>query len=242
MRAKKGFTLVELIVVIAMIAVLAAIILPNISSDKSRIQAANIAARDFYSSVQYCFTKYMKYEAELSIEIAKDTESQKYITYQRKLNGNYPTGDYTYVEMRVEQNLIKYVHVRKSLSELLLDTSEASDTAFERLLANDIDNVLETSTDGYYFAVIEYKDTSTVLSDATATVKVQSAFYSQWDIAPVTGETNTFREENLLFIEDNILANGNICGSCTSAKDVNNRRVGTVGTYFMNVSADLTLS
>ena len=59
---KKGFSLVELIVVIAIIAVLLAMSVPSLSSRDANKKASILAARDFYSATQNLFSKYSKYE------------------------------------------------------------------------------------------------------------------------------------------------------------------------------------
>lgn len=60
MRNKKGFTLVELIVVIAIIGVLAAILVPSMLGfvRDARITSANSNAHSAYTGMQACLTKY----------------------------------------------------------------------------------------------------------------------------------------------------------------------------------------
>ena len=52
LKAKKGFTVIELIVVIAIIGVLTAVIVSNAGTDREKKQSAYNAAQDFYSTVQ----------------------------------------------------------------------------------------------------------------------------------------------------------------------------------------------
>lgn len=60
MRNKKGFTLVELIVVIAIIGVLVAILVPSMLGfvRDARITSANSNAHSAYTGMQACLTKY----------------------------------------------------------------------------------------------------------------------------------------------------------------------------------------
>lgn len=241
MKAKKGFTIIELIVVIAIIAVLTGIILSMSNNKSEKIQAANGYARDFYSTVQYSFTKYMKYEAELSIAIKNDTASANIIAYNKNLNGNFPKNKYTYIDMYIKNNQIVYVRAMSSLKALLQETSDNCITAFDELLKNDFDTLMETSVDGHFFALVEYDDAG-LTSTTGASVKVHSAYYTAQDLLTVVdGAEDDYRTDNLRFNDNNILANGNICGVCTSVKD-GDIYIGTVGTYFMNVSSSLTNS
>lgn len=65
---KKGFTLIELIVVIAIIGVLAAILVPSMLGyvKKSKIQAANTAASSVYKAVNSALTELDEEDKDLS--------------------------------------------------------------------------------------------------------------------------------------------------------------------------------
>ena len=58
MRNKKGFTFIELIVVMGIIAVLAAIIIPNlIGNDTDKKRSANVNAQTFFTAMQLTMTR-----------------------------------------------------------------------------------------------------------------------------------------------------------------------------------------
>lgn len=246
LKAKKGFTVVELIVVIAIIAVLTAVILSNAGTENERIQAANTAARDFYSTVQYSFTKYMKYESDLSLAIKNQnasfvTDSDKMIMYYSSLNGNYPTNKLTFIKMYVDKNQIKYVQTFKSLGDMLRETSTSCKIKFDELLMGDFDTVMESNVDGYYYAAVSFGGWAESSANVkSAPVKVHSAYYSANPLPELVGDATTYLTNNLKFENYSRLSNGNICGVCTSVKGTddegNSVFLGEKGTVFMGAS------
>lgn len=246
LKAKKGFTMVELVIVIGIIAVLAAVILSNSGTENKKIQAANNAAQDFYSTVQYSFTKYMKYEADLSIAIAeenkgKTNDSDKIMMYYPLLNGNYPTNRLTFVKMFVNRNQIQYVQTFKTPKDMINETSTSCKSKFDELLKNDFDTVMESNVDGYYYALVTFEGSAVSAANVkSAPVKVHSAYYSARPFAEVAGDVTTYRVNNLEFESYCRLSNENICGVCSSAKyddsDGNKVFLGEEDTYFMGAT------
>jgi len=228
--------MLELIVVIAIIAVLLAVILPSVSTDKEKKNAADLRAMDFYSAVQHIFTKYMKYEGPLNSGMkTADTDTDELIYYVKKLNGNFPKNNYTFIEMFVENGEAQHVHAAGTLKDLLdikNDTTERPLTDTESQLLKDIPGFMDTAEDGYYFALVKYTDNSTALEEQVPTVKVHSAYYIRHDLPkPTVGD-------ELTFSEDRRLPNGDICGVCSSIKDsVTNTLLGQEGTRFTNKEA-----
>ncbi len=244
LKAKKGFTMIELIVVIAIIGILTAVILANVGTEREKIQAANAAAQDFYSTVQYSFTKYMKYEADLSLEIANENKTilpaNRIINYVRELNGNYPVNKTTIIRMFVDQNQIQYVQAFKSVESMLSDASTSCKTKFDELLMNDFETLMVSNVDGYYYALVTFSGAGTIPSPAP--VKVHSAYYSPQSFIELTGDTTAYRVNNLTFENNNRLSNGSICGVCSSAKYTVSgisTPLGNEGTFFMGVDPAL---
>lgn len=237
LKAKKGFTLIELIVVIAIIAVLIAVILPNVGTKKEKIQAANMRATDFYSGVQYCFTKFMKYESNLSVDLKSE---ETLIKYSKEANGNYPVNKYTYIEMYVEGSVIRHVRAADNISDIFDHSSATGNTFFEMLMLNEIESVLDVEVDGYYYALIDYTS-YTGMSGSTipSSVRVHSAYYCEDEFPPVTGSPSDYRDAQLLFREDNVLANGYIVGVSTSRECATGQTVGMAGSYFMDLDSTL---
>lgn len=250
LKAKKGFTVVELIVVIAIIAVLTAVILSNAGVENEKIQAANNVARDFYSTVQYSFTKYMKYESDLSLEIKGETgtnASKNFIQYWAELNGNYPVNTTTFIKMFVDKNQIKYVQTFSSLKDMLSESTTDARNAFDRLMMSDFDTVMESNVDGYYYALVTFdkaSNSATVKPTGAAPVKVHSAYYCARPFIQVSGGTDTteYVINNLTFKKYGVLSNDEICGVCTSATyTIEGKKVylGDEETYFMGTDSHL---
>lgn len=160
LRDKKGFTLVELIVVLAMIGVLTAIILP-MSLNAGKPQAAVSKAKSFYFGSQRILIQYRADAPE------KETG---YLSYE-KGGRTYTigTGDYLYMCAKAEKN--------KGFTELRLakldapSDSSAANTATgytqyqyaEVITASSPDHALldkmntfsTDDDDGYYFALVD---------------------------------------------------------------------------------------
>lgn len=240
MRAKKGFSMIELIVVVAIIGILIAVIVPNVGNDRAKREQANTTATDFYSAVQYCFSKYSKYEAALSPELKADIPSKSFIDYFPAVSGNYPVNKVTYIKMKNgSDGKIEYVHVASSLSDLLADTTTTNTNAFADLLAKDIGDMFYSELEGCYFAYVYFADASTALASTTNTVRVKMTHFMYEDMPSTATVDSAFINNNLLFTDYAYLANNRICGTCSSIKS-GSVYLGDVGTYFLNKGDEVT--
>ena len=223
LKAKKGFTIVELIIVVAIIGVLIAIVAPLFSSDQARRDAADIYASDFYSGLQYNFTRYQKTEADITPKFADPTE-QEFIKFSADVGGNVLTKT-IYIEIMYDQG-IKYVHIADSLFKLTNLGNDASSTAFEKLIENDMNDIGNGGSKGYYYAK--------VTMDTSYNLKVKTVHFTEERLPAVVGSVDSYRTDALHFIDNGVIATGSICGTCSSEKNITNGYVGGVGTYFMN--------
>ena len=237
LKKSRGFTLIELIVVIALIAVLSAVILTSTRDDSKERTAANSRAQDFYTCVQYNYMVYEKYEHALSVDIDADPTAQ--IKYYPELNGNFPTIDFTFIEMCIDNGVIQYVHTAADLETLVNDTREdTAPTPYETRLMDDFKVTIDSGTDGFYYALVEKRNSSTGAFDYTTLVKVHSAYYSPERLPLKTAASDAYREGELLFVDDAKLANHQIMGACTDYKS-GGYYIGTPGSYFMGMTSSL---
>ena len=236
----------ELIVVIAIVAVLMAMILPIFSSDEAEKQAAETYASDFYASLQYNMTRYQKTEYHLTPELQVLAEkyekgeagAEPYIIFRKDLGGNVFTTKtenackYLYIEVAYEKG-IKYVKIASTLGELIGDTTTTtSDAPFEKLLQNDLEEVMNSSVEGHYYAVVmcdyKYDDKGSVTA-GYGDLKVMSAHYCE-EVIPSTAD-----KDDLMFVDFSELQCGLLCGTCSSDMD-GTSHMGAPKTYLLNIS------
>lgn len=250
LKARKGFTIIELIVVIAIIAVLMAVIFPMINSRRSRIAEGNSAARDFYAAMQSTMIKYSLYEGPLS-PVYEATATTGDMYYYKSMNGNYPfkrgttPGDFPvttslYVEIATKNNVIGDVVVTAAvdtetdygngigLYNLRKEAATDVNNEFGRLLRSELQKRINYQ-DGFYYAKVTYKNilTGTLPQKMEAeTIKVDYTLFSR-DRMPSskTGNFTNFRNNALYFGDDYVIANGDVFGVCAA-----NAMLGLAGT------------
>lgn len=245
LKAKKGFTIIELIVVIAILGVLMAVILPSISQQRSRINEARSAAKDFYAAVQTVMNNFSVFDGQLLPDDSKDSDV---IHYYRNMGGNYPFdpdpnghSESAANEMGYPDQTVMYIMVHaknRNIEEIGIVTKEKnknnSDNGMFQLLKRDpadrntkFADILKRGikdrvsfNDGYYYAKVDFE------------------YPSGMDIAgePIDAYMSTIKVEYtafcrkelpdlpydgflnaLTFGTDYVLNwNGEICGTCAS--------------------------
>ncbi len=256
-KAKKGFTIIELIVVIAIIAVMMAIILPTLSTERSRITEAKSASRDFYAAIQTAMSKYSTYDGQLSSAYVNDN-NLGIMRYYPLMGGNYPfdksypsantDSEYPaltsmYIMVHAWNDIIEDVAVvtraagntaaDPGMYQLLKRDAADMDTEFGKLLAGEIDNRI-VFNDGWYYARVDFSYPVSYLGTPEDiklyTVKVAYAAYSRKELPVPTGTYDDFVNSTLTFGSDYKLNNGEVCGTCATWDETNATRVGLAGT------------
>lgn len=253
---KKGFSLLELVIVIAIIGILTAMIVPTLSTGEAQKKAALSGAKDFYSATQYLVTKYSRFEGFLSDEmkqqqLGNDTNnlsSDSILEFKKAFCGNYPqsTNNYIMISMAVRRSEIAYVNAvsAPTVAEceekifkqegLIKSGDNYVMTPFERVFAQDVDPLFEQQ-DGVYYATIRAEGHTATLLEETSinpSMRVIMAGFCSDELPIASGDINTYRNDVLLFREDFRLANNFYMGVCSSLKDSSNNYVGAPGSYF----------
>lgn len=238
---KKGFSLLELVVSIAIIGVLLAMILPSLSTRDANKKASISAAKDFYSATQSLFSKYSKYEDYLYYGQKDELAADKVIDYVKDLGGNFPKNAYTALAMKVENSKIVYVDAislgSPTLAEMAMYSKSgvATETNFEKMFAKDIEPLFYLQ-DGMYYAYIYFVSNANATLQGetnTNTVRVLAAAYCPTEFPPSGDDYNDFMENYLLLTDNGLNAKGMFLGVCSSTKDTNlDLNIGAPGSYF----------
>lgn len=242
---KKGFSLVELVVVIAVIALLLAMILPNLSTSDANKQRTIDGAKDFYTAAQHLFSKFSKVESEFTGVSADDTvKPLDVLCYDKEFGGNRPVNEYVVLCMQVVNSKVTMVDAcagddpELAMMQVLSRKNQSVESGFEKVFRAEADALLEAS-DGFYYAIVRYDDTLEGLHDTAGNnlVKVVAAGYGDYQLRAYTGDVSdhtafeNYRNSELLVSSFGQLANGDYFGIQSSEK-IGDNYIGEPGTYF----------
>ncbi|MDE7361695.1 MAG: prepilin-type N-terminal cleavage/methylation domain-containing protein [Oscillospiraceae bacterium] len=242
MRSRRGFTVAELIVVVAIIAVVATMLLPTFDTRKSNIDKAISASHDMYNVMQSIFTKYSLYEGPLNLTLKSEETptATSYIHFFKKVGGNYPckAGATSFpdmpetcelfIEVDAKGGIINSVNVGNTFEDLLKRGDNVKDSSLGRQLKNDLETRI-SAYDGYYLVKVRYEAVAPTPPETTTdevnTVRICFAAFSEKQFPQCTGSWSEYASKNLLF---------NWTGSYTTAK----RIVGVFSPYVANAEGE----
>lgn len=250
LKAKRGFTLIELIVVIAVLGVLIGTLLFGTDGKREKIAEANTTASDFYSTLQAEFTNFQMFDGPLTITLQKAYKEDKAIGANGKLGGvkYYPAvgGNYPYSGGKLAGDT--FDTAKPLAAELYVEFQTLGSTLRRVNYASDIDTLLEMTgdgnkdaqicmvlqqemkermhyRDGYYYAKISY--TPPGLSPSGLTKADYRDVSVKVDWVAFCNKEITDNTDTSSFKQQNILNSGTVCGVHTTAAYPD---LGTTGT------------
>ena len=259
LKAKRGFTMIELIVVIAIIAVMSGVVLFGSNGRREKILEANTAAADFYSVIQAEFTGLQMFDGPITmwtnkqytddnLKNLKDQPEFGGLKYYPKAGGNYPfdgtiepgethwggepKAAALYIEVYAFAGTVRRVNYANDITELLeLEKSNDNDK-YElcMVLKEELKDRIEYKN-GYYYARISY--TPPMPDPAGLTVYDYRERPVKVDWAAYCA--NEITDPNETFLSQNYLTNSGICGvQYTRNSKATFESLGTTGTSFLS--------
>ena len=208
MRNKKGFTFVELIVVMGIIAVLAAIIIPNlIGNDTDKKRSANVNSQTFFTAVQLAMTRAQTTERSL---VSYATGEFHFIEYEKGVNTIKSqlgeSAPLMFIEAEFEQRGIKGVHIEETLTRLMAlpDFDGTTQTTLESYIATNLDKYMVDSYQGYFYAVV----------DSNFTVLATHFVQDRLPMSTSYANASAFRDALMLNSSERVTGYDCILGSC----------------------------
>lgn len=259
LKSGRGFTTIELIVVVAILAVLVSTVFVSSSNKRDRIKDANSTAADFYSAVQTEFTRFQMYDAPLTVTLSNAYKTPNLLQTDSKLGGvkyfpavggNYPfkasdapasadahltelpKANSIFIEVYVIAGRIKHVDWAVGGIETLLAKTGGTAAADKSELSAVLELEMKERMeykDGYYYARISYTPPTGI--GPTKYDYRERSVKVMWT-AYTSKEITNGNASSYTFKTQNTLESGYICGVC-KPKSGAYSTLGTPGTNFL---------
>ena len=152
---KKGITLVEIIVVIAIIGIMTAIVVPLLSNTSSYEKEAMENARAFYSNVQQAMVQ-EKFAKTLLNDSSTETDNKEYTLIYAEVKTNTADGTDCTIKIGFTDDSLKSDRTTEPTFTALTEYSNKTDTLYE--FSNTLKKMLSANQhDGYFYAIVDSK-------------------------------------------------------------------------------------